>query len=183
MAMSFYAAASGLCCSVCLRIAAMRWRSAALRRGRPWQAFASLAGLEIDDPRLRARFAGMSRSPVGLAAGFDKNCDCLDALSWLGFGFITVGSIMPEPRLRQPVPAAGALSGYEVAADSMGVPSKGLDYATARLAECRHHRVPIYRQYRRIDRRRHRAQLPFSRPLRGGRRDQSDVPEHDETGG
>jgi dihydroorotate dehydrogenase len=144
MAMSFYAAAVRplLFCLSADRGHALA--QAVLRWGRPWQAFGSLAGLEVNDPRLRTRFAGIEfRSPVGLAAGFDKNCDCLDALSWLGFGFITVGSIMPEPRYGNPFPRLVRYPDTKSLADSMGVPSKGIDYATARLAECRHHRVPI----------------------------------------
>lgn len=49
----------------------------ALRSSLPWRA---LAGLAVDDPRLRTRYAGVDLpSPVGLAAGFDKNCDLIAA--------------------------------------------------------------------------------------------------------
>ena len=36
-------------------------------------------------------------SPIGLAAGFDKNGDALPGLQHLGFGYLTVGSILPQP--------------------------------------------------------------------------------------
>src|SRR4051812_11281146 len=72
---------------------------AALRFGAPWQMFGALAQLDVVDPILETRFAGVTlKSPIGLAAGFDKDCELIPALSALGFGFLTVGSIMPLPR-------------------------------------------------------------------------------------
>jgi len=66
----------------------------ALRASPAWWALAKLERLQVDDPRLRTRFAGVDLpSPVGLAAGFDKSCELIGALSFLGFGFLTVGSI------------------------------------------------------------------------------------------
>ena len=37
-------------------------------------------------------------NPVGLAAGYDKNAEAINTLLGLGFGFIEVGSITPEPQ-------------------------------------------------------------------------------------
>lgn len=105
---------------------------------------AAAQGLEISDPRLRARFAGLELpGPVGLAAGFDKNCDLLDALSRLGFGFLTVGSIMPEPRFGNPFPRLVRYPQTESLADSMGVPSKGRAYAVERLRRFSRRKVPV----------------------------------------
>ena len=105
---------------------------------------AAAQGLEISDPRLRARFAGLELpGPVGLAAGFDKNCDLLDALSRLGFGFLTVGSIMPEPRFGNPFPRLVRYPQTESLADSMGVPSKGGAYAVERLRRFSRRKVPV----------------------------------------
>ena len=64
---------------------------------------AAIGGLNVAEPRLRTRFAGIDLpNPVGLAAGFDKNCELIGALSCLGFGFLTVGSVMPQPRYGNP---------------------------------------------------------------------------------
>ncbi len=105
---------------------------------------AAAQGLEISDPRLRARFAGLELpGPVGLAAGFDKNCDLLEALSRLGFGFLTVGSIMPEPRFGNPFPRLVRYEETESLADSMGVPSKGRAYAVERLRRFSRRKAPI----------------------------------------
>lgn len=115
-----------------------------LRWALPWRMLAVAEGLEVSDPRLRTRFAGLELpGPVGLAAGFDKNCDLLDALSCLGFGFLTVGSIMPEPRFGNPFPRLVRYPETESLADSMGVPSKGRVYAVERLRRFSRRRVPI----------------------------------------
>jgi dihydroorotate dehydrogenase len=117
--------------------AAMRWPT-------PWRALAAASGLDVVDPELKTHFAGIEMSnPVGLAAGFDKNAELLGALSALGFGFICVGSIMPEPRYGNPFPRLVRYPERESLADSMGVPSKGLAYAVERLRRPRPGRVPV----------------------------------------
>jgi dihydroorotate dehydrogenase len=110
--------------------------NAVLRWPLPWQVLSVAGGLKVTDPRLTTTFAGIEMSsPVGLAAGFDKNGDLLDALSSLGFGFICVGSIMPEPRYGNPFPRLVRYRNRESIADSMGVPSKGRAYAVERLKQ------------------------------------------------
>ena len=117
----------------------------ALRASLPWRGLAALAGLEVDDPRLRTRFAGVDLpSPVGLAAGFDKNCELIGALSCLGFGFLTVGSIMPEPRVGNPFPRLVRYPETQSLADAMGVPSRGLAYCVERLSRLHVRRVPVF---------------------------------------
>ncbi len=117
----------------------------ALRSSLPWRGVAAIAGLEVDDPRLRTRFAGVDLpGPVGLAAGFDKNCELVGALSHLGFGFLTVGSIMPEPRIGNPFPRLVRYAQTESLADAMGVPSRGLAYCVARLSRLSARKVPVF---------------------------------------
>ena len=49
------------------------------------------------DPRLHQTIFDLPfASPVGLAAGFDKNAQALQSWGALGFGFIEVGSVTPE---------------------------------------------------------------------------------------
>lgn len=38
------------------------------------------------------------KNPIGLAAGFDKNAEAVAGLDEMGFGFIEVGSVTPEPQ-------------------------------------------------------------------------------------
>jgi len=111
---------------------------AALRWGLPWRLVSAFPGLET-------RFAGVTlRNPVGLAAGFDKDGELVEALSGLGFGFVTVGSIMPVPRAGNPFPRLVRYPATRSMADSMGLPSKGRDHALACLKRVRHRRVPLF---------------------------------------
>nr|XP_033798216.1 dihydroorotate dehydrogenase (quinone), mitochondrial isoform X2 [Geotrypetes seraphini] len=48
---------------------------------------------------LEVRVLGKTfRNPVGIAAGFDKHGEAVDGLFRMGFGFVEVGSITPEPQ-------------------------------------------------------------------------------------
>jgi dihydroorotate dehydrogenase len=117
----------------------------ALRWGMPWHALSAAARLDESYPVLRTNFAGLAlESPVGLAAGFDKNAEIIDALSCLGFGFICVGSIMPEPRFGNPFPRLVRLEETESLIDSMGVPSRGREYVLQRLRGRKPCRVPVF---------------------------------------
>lgn len=119
--------------------------NASLRWPLPWQILSAMKSLNVSDPRLSNTFAGVRISnPVGLAAGFDKTGDLLDALSCLGFGFICVGSIMPEARYGNPFPRLVRYRETESLADSMGVPSKGRAYAVARLKQHANRPVPVF---------------------------------------
>lgn len=44
------------------------------------------------------------KNPVGLSAGFDKDCEAIDGLLNFGFGFIEVGGVTPEPQPGNPKP-------------------------------------------------------------------------------
>lgn len=37
-------------------------------------------------------------NPVGIAAGFDKQAEAIVGLHQLGFGFVEIGSVTPEPQ-------------------------------------------------------------------------------------
>jgi dihydroorotate dehydrogenase len=118
--------------------AALRWRG-------PWRLLAAASGLAVTDARLRTRFAGVELpNPVGLAAGFDKNCELIPSLACLGFGSLTVGSIMPQPRPGNPYPRLVRYPETESLADSMGVPSRGRDYCVEQLSRCHPHPVPLF---------------------------------------
>lgn len=121
------------------------WAQYALRWGAPWHALAVLESLEQTDPRLRVTYGNVELpNPIGLAAGFDKNCELIDALSTLGFGFLCVGSIMPQPRIGNPYPRIARYEETESLADSMGVPSKGRAYAVERLRHHKRGRIPVF---------------------------------------
>jgi dihydroorotate dehydrogenase len=42
------------------------------------------------------------KNPVGMAAGLDKDGEAIDGLFDLGFGYVEVGSVTPEPQVGLP---------------------------------------------------------------------------------
>ena len=57
------------------------------------------------DPLLATRVWHLEfPNPVGLAAGFDKNADVMDAMLALGFGFVEAGTVTPLPQPGNPKP-------------------------------------------------------------------------------
>jgi dihydroorotate dehydrogenase len=52
-------------------------------------------------------------NPVGVAAGFDKNAEAVEALLGLGFGFVEIGSVTPLPQPGNPKPRCFRLVEHE----------------------------------------------------------------------
>jgi len=73
------------------------------------------------------------RNPVGLAAGFDKNGEYVEALSDLGFGFIEVGTVTPLPQPGNDLPRMFRLPEDEALINRMGFNNKGVDILAERL--------------------------------------------------
>lgn len=60
---------------------------------------------EVSDRRLRRQLFGLDfPNPIGMAAGFDKNGQAIDAVLGLGFGFAEVGTVTPRPQDGNPRP-------------------------------------------------------------------------------
>lgn len=88
----------------------------------------------MSDPRLQTTLAGIPiRNPVGLAAGFDKNAECLPALAALGFGYVTCGTITASPRPGNPKPRLLRRQRNKALVNSLGFPNKGLEHAALRI--------------------------------------------------
>jgi len=66
-------------------------------------------------------------NPVGLAAGLDKNGDCIDGLAALGFGSIEVGTVTPRPQPGNPKPRLFRLPGAAAIINRMGFNNHGVD--------------------------------------------------------
>lgn len=66
-------------------------------------------------------------SPIGLAAGYDKNCKILNPLLSLQFGFVTGGTITLEERFGNPKPRLFHLAKEKSLINSLGFPSLGLE--------------------------------------------------------
>ena len=86
------------------------------------------------DRTLEVKLFGLQFAhPVGLAAGFDKNGDYLDALGALGFSHIEVGTVTPRPQAGNPPPRLFRLRGERALVNRMGFNNKGADYVAERL--------------------------------------------------
>ncbi len=65
---------------------------------------------------------------VGLAAGLDKNGDCIDGLADLGFGFIEIGTITPRAQPGNPKPRLFRVPKANAIINRMGFNNQGVDY-------------------------------------------------------
>ena len=109
-----------------LGLAGLRWL------GPLWPALELPADLAV-------RCLGLSFAhPLGLAAGFDKNGDYLDALGAMGFSHVELGTVTPRPQPGNPkprmfrIPEAGALI------NRMGFNNKGVDHLVAQVSRSRY---------------------------------------------
>lgn len=86
------------------------------------------------DPRLAVELAGLSfPTPVGIAAGYDKNAEVPDALLRLGFGFAEVGTVTPLPQKGNPKPRIFRLIEDRAVINRFGFNSQGHEAALQRL--------------------------------------------------
>src|ERR1044072_4436009 len=76
-------------------------------------------------------------NPIGLAAGFDKNGDYIDALGALGFGFIEIGTVTPKPQAGNPKPRLFRLPKDKALINRMGFNNDGVQVVAQRLKEWR----------------------------------------------
>lgn len=87
------------------------------------------------DLQLKVRLAGLHfPSPVGLAAGFDKNAEVPDAMLSLGFGFVEIGTVTPKPQAGNQRPRLFRLREDEGVINRMGFNNSGQAAAYKRLA-------------------------------------------------
>jgi len=88
-----------------------------------------------DDARLAVELFGRRfPNPVGLAAGFDKQCEVPDQLLSLGFGFVELGGVVPKPQPGNPRPRVFRLARDEAVINRFGLNSDGLEAARQRLS-------------------------------------------------
>jgi dihydroorotate dehydrogenase len=88
-----------------------------------------------DDLRLAVKAFGLDfPNPLGLAAGFDKNGEVVDAMFTLGFGFIEVGTVTPLPQLGNPRPRLFRLREDYAVINRLGFNNAGSEMVHRRLA-------------------------------------------------
>ncbi|MBL0709802.1 MAG: quinone-dependent dihydroorotate dehydrogenase [Colwellia sp.] len=72
-------------------------------------------------------------NPVGLAAGLDKNGECVDAFAAMGFGFVEVGTVTPRPQPGNDKPRIFRLPEANAIINRMGFNNKGVDYLVSQV--------------------------------------------------
>ena len=100
------------------------------------------------DPRLAKTVFGVRfPSPVGLAAGFDKNAIALAAWEALGFGFAEIGTVTARSQPGNPKPRLFRLPELEGVINRLGFNNEGAEAVAARLCALRQSggwpRIPV----------------------------------------
>ncbi len=91
-------------------------------------------------PSLRSTVAGIDfPSPIGLAAGFDKDGEVAEAMLGFGFGFVEIGTVTPHPQAGNPKPRLFRLKEDRAVINRMGFNNEGQQAAFERL---RHYTPP-----------------------------------------
>lgn len=89
-----------------------------------------------DSPILSSVVFGREFSnPVGLAAGFDKDGEGVRGLTKIGFGFIEIGSVTPEPQPGNPKPRVFRLKEDKAVINRYGFNSEGHEAVYNRLKD------------------------------------------------
>jgi len=106
-------------------------------------ALAALARLSGPRGESRRVFGVDFPSPVGLAAGMDKDGVALKAWPALGFGFVEVGTVTAHGQPGNPRPRLFRLTESESIINRMGFNNAGATALAARLAEVGNIGVPL----------------------------------------
>lgn len=76
-------------------------------------------------------------SPIGIAAGFDKNAVVVPMLEALGFGFVEVGTVTLRPQPGNPKPRLFRFPQHRALINRMGFNNDGAEVVAARLQRLR----------------------------------------------
>ncbi|WP_145768876.1 quinone-dependent dihydroorotate dehydrogenase [Denitratisoma oestradiolicum] len=74
---------------------------------------------------------------VGLAAGLDKNGECIDAWGRLGFGFVEIGTVTPRPQPGNPKPRLFRLPERQAIINRMGFNNHGVEALLSNVRQAR----------------------------------------------
>lgn len=82
----------------------------------------------VEDKRLERNVFGLTfKNPVGLAAGLDKNAECIEAFAAVGFGFVEIGTVTPLPQPGNEKPRLFRLIEDKAIINRMGFNNEGMD--------------------------------------------------------
>lgn len=76
-------------------------------------------------------------SPVGLAAGLDKNGECIQAFDAMGFGFVEIGTVTPRPQTGNDKPRLFRLPEHGAIINRMGFNNHGVDALVQRAEKAK----------------------------------------------
>ena len=111
--------------------------NAVIKGARTLQSFQlanSIAGGLSKAADMPVMVAGLRfKNPVGLAAGFDKNCEIPKFLSCLGFGFLELGTVTLRPQNGNPKPRLFRVRGKNALVNRMGFNNAGACQAARAL--------------------------------------------------
>ncbi|ANY75113.1 dihydroorotate dehydrogenase (quinone) [Paenibacillus ihbetae] len=82
-------------------------------------------------------------TPVGLAAGLDKNAQAVKGFSSIGFGFMEVGTVTPKAQPGNEQPRLFRLPPDEALINRMGFNNEGADAMAKRLSALKERRIPV----------------------------------------
>ncbi len=112
---------------------AQKLADGALRLWPLWKAASQVGG--FTSPRIETGVGGLAlKNPVGLAAGYDKNCEALPGLAALGFGYVTCGTVTLEPRPGNSGVRLLRDQSRQALINSLGFPGLGLDSAVEHIS-------------------------------------------------
>ncbi len=99
---------------------------------------ASVVRAQAHDPRLARTVMGLRfATPIGLAAGFDKDAAAPGAWGRLGFGFAEIGTVTPRPQPGNPRPRLFRLEADAAVINRMGFNNGGIERCLRRVAAAR----------------------------------------------
>lgn len=78
------------------------------------------------------------KNPIGLAAGLDKNGECIDAFAKMGFGFVEVGTVTPLAQSGNDKPRLFRLPEHQAIINRMGFNNKGVDYLVEQVKNAKY---------------------------------------------
>ncbi len=74
-------------------------------------------------------------NPIGLAAGLDKDGEAIDMLSFLGFGFVEIGTVTPLPQPGNPKPRLFRLKRNNGLINRMGFNNNGVEEMVKKIKQ------------------------------------------------
>ena len=98
--------------------------------------FGNIASIKMNkSPRIETSiFNEKIHSPIGVAAGFDKNAEVYNSLFNLGFGFVEVGTVTPKPQFGNPRPRVFRLEEDEALINRLGFNNQGSEKIYSRIS-------------------------------------------------